>query len=770
MATETFQNIIIGSGEGGKFLAWHLASSGEKTVVVERRWIGGSCPNTNCLPSKNEIWSAKVAHLVRQAAHFGSPPGSAPVDMAAVRRRKRAMVDGLITLHLEKYQASGAELLMGQARFPAPKTIEVRLNEGGTATLTAERLFLNLGTRATIPPVPGLAESTPHTHIEVLELDRLPEHLVVIGGGYVGLEFAQAYRRFGSRVTILQNAPQLLHGLDSDVVAELQTILAEEGIEIFTSAELLKVEGRSGERVTLRVRAPDGETTITGSDILVAAGRTPNTSGIGLELAGVELDSHGYIKVNDRLQTTAPNVWAIGECAGSPQFTHASLDDFRVIRENLAGRYRSTAMRLMPSCLFTDPPVAHVGLTETEAARRGIPFRLAKIPMPAVLRTRTLDETRGFMKALVDPRDDRILGFSMIGPEAGEVLATVQTAMLKDCPFTFLRDTILTHPTMGEGLNALFSTLNPAIQAHAQASAAISSPVPHVAQRRVLAGGINVFYREAGPANAPAVLLLHGFPASSFQYRELIPRLADRYRVIAPDLPGFGFTEVPDARGYRYCFNALAQTILAFTDVLSLQSYALYVFDYGAPTGFRLAMARPERVTAIISQNGNAYEEGLGDAWAPIRQYWSNPTTANREILRSVFTPDGIRREYHAGMSETQRVAPESYVLDAALIARPGNVDIQLDLFLDYANNVKMYPEFHRYFRASQPPLLAIWGKNDPYFIPAGAEAFRRDNPNATVQFLDTGHFALETHLEEITHAMRGFLAKQLGATRAASA
>jgi len=294
--------------------------------------------------------------------------------------------------------------------------------------------------------------------------------------------------------------------------------------------------------------------------------------------------------------------------------------------------------------------------------------------------------------------------------------------------------------------------------------------IPSSTFKTAVADGVNVFYREAGAANAPVVLLLHGFPASSFQFRELIPRLADRYHVIAPDLPGFGFTEVPDARGYRYSFNALAQTILAFTDALHLQSYALYVFDYGAPTGFRLAMARPERVTAIVSQNGNAYEEGLGDAWAPIRQYWTHPTSANRDVLRGALTPEGIRREYHTGMSAGQRIAPESYTLDAALIARPGNVEIQLDLFLDYANNVKIYPEFHRYFRAAQPPLLAIWGKNDPYFIPPGAEAFRRDIPNATVQFLDTGHFALETHLEEITHAMREFFSTHLGATRSASA
>jgi pimeloyl-ACP methyl ester carboxylesterase len=256
------------------------------------------------------------------------------------------------------------------------------------------------------------------------------------------------------------------------------------------------------------------------------------------------------------------------------------------------------------------------------------------------------------------------------------------------------------------------------------------------------------------------VLLLHGFPTSSFQYRELIPRLADRYRVIAPDLPGFGFTDIPVEREDKYSFDALAKTILAFTEALQLKHYALYVFDYGAPTGFRVAMARQERVTAIVSQNGNAYEEGLGDAWAPIRRYWSDPSAANREAIRGALTAQGIRREYSVGIPNPEGIAPEGYTLDAALIARPGNTDIQLDLFLDYANNVKLYPAFQEYFRKSKPPLLAIWGERDLYFIPPGAEAFRRDNPNATVQFLDTGHFALETHVEEIALAMRQFLAK----------
>ena len=283
--------------------------------------------------------------------------------------------------------------------------------------------------------------------------------------------------------------------------------------------------------------------------------------------------------------------------------------------------------------------------------------------------------------------------------------------------------------------------------------------IPRTFIHRVEADGVTVFYREAGAADAPVVLLLHGFPTSSFQYRELIPRLADRYRVIAPDLPGFGFTEVPEQRKYSYTFDELAQTILAFTDALGLARYALYVFDYGAPTGFRLAMARPERIKAIVSQNGNAYEEGLGNAWAPIRRYWNEPTLENREAIRKVLSLEGMRREYASGISNPEVIAPEGYTLDAALIARPGNTEIQLDLFLDYANNVKLYPTFHKYFRDWKPPLLAIWGRHDPYFTSAGAEAFRRDNPNATVQFLETGHFALETHLEEIASAMRRFLA-----------
>jgi len=463
---QQFENLILGSGEGGKYLAWHLAKAGQRTAVVERKWIGGSCPNINCLPSKNEIWSAKVADLVHHAARFGMATSPTAVDMARVRQRKREMVDGLIAMHLDRYKASGAELIMGLGCFVAPKTLEVRLNDGDKSMLVGDRVFLNLGTHATIPPITGLAESAPLTHIEVLELDRLPEHLIVLGGGYVGLEFAQAYRRFGSRVTVVEHGPQLLGREDLDVAEEMQRMLRGEGIDLILSADMLRVEGRSGDRVRISLRTPEGERSVLGSDILAATGRTPNTAGIGLEVAGIELDARGYIKVNDRLETSASDVWAIGECAGNAQFTHVSFDDFRIIRDNLAGGSRSTRDRLIPYCLFTDPPLARVGLSEGEAQRSGVDTRTAKLPMVAVLRTRTTGETAGFMKALVEARGDRILGFTMIGPDAGEVMAAVQMAILGGLPYTAFCEAILTHPTMAEGLNALFTAIPAQTEIH----------------------------------------------------------------------------------------------------------------------------------------------------------------------------------------------------------------------------------------------------------------------------------------------------------------
>src|SRR5439155_10274777 len=456
---ERFEALILGSGAGGKLLAWHLARSGRRTAVVERQWVGGSCPNVNCMPSKNEIWSANVAYVAQHAAEFGTTTGRVAIDMVRVRQRKRDMVDGQIAGHLRHYKDSGAGLIMGSGRFVAPKTLEVRLNDGGTRVLTADQIFLNLGTHATIPDVPGLVAASPLTNIEALELDHVPPHLIVLGGGYVGLEFAQAYRRFGSRVTIIQQGSQLLSQEDPDVSEELHRILSDEGITSLVSAQTLRVQGRSGKDVTVSVRTAAGEQRIEGSDLLVAVGRTPNTTGIGLEQAGVELDARGYVRVNDQLETTAPDVWAIGECAGTPHFTHASVDDFRIIKDNLAGGNRNTRDRLIPYCVFTDPPLAHVGLSERDAHRQSVATRVAKLPMSDVLRVQAVDARPGLMKVLVSASDDRILGFTMIGPEAGEVMAAVQAAMLAELPYPKLRDAVLAHLTMAEGLGALLANV-----------------------------------------------------------------------------------------------------------------------------------------------------------------------------------------------------------------------------------------------------------------------------------------------------------------------
>src|SRR5262245_40104901 len=458
---ERFEILVLGSGAGGKLLAWHMARAGRRTAVVERRWIGGSCPNVNCLPSKNEIQSAKVASLVRRGAEYGAKTGRVAIDMVTVRERKRKMVHAQIAAHLRNYTESGVQLIMGSGRFVAPKTLKVRLNDGGTRVLVGDRVFINVGTHAAIPPVPGLEAARPLTNIEALELDYLPPHLIVLGGGYVGLEFAQAYRRFGSNVTVIEHAPQLMAREDPDVSEELQRILADEAIQFLIGAEIVRVDGRSGKEVVVGVRTIAGEQKLEGSDILVATGRVPNTADIGLDKAGVELDGHGFVRVNERLEASTPDVWAIGECAGSPQFTHVSEDDFRIIRDNLAGGRRSTRDRLVPYCMFTDPQLARVGLSEADAQRQGIDVRVARLAMSGVLRAQTTGATQGFMKALIGALDDRIVGFTMIGSEAGEVVAAVQTAMLAELPYAILRDAVIAHPTMAEGLGPLLSNVAP---------------------------------------------------------------------------------------------------------------------------------------------------------------------------------------------------------------------------------------------------------------------------------------------------------------------
>jgi pyruvate/2-oxoglutarate dehydrogenase complex dihydrolipoamide dehydrogenase (E3) component len=454
-AAEEYDLVVLGSGAAGKILAWTLASRGQRAVVIERKYVGGSCPNIACLPSKNVIHSAKVASFFRRSEEFGISKSGWQIDMAAVRDRRRQMVDGLIAMHRNKYQASGAELVMGNGRFVAPKTVEVTLNAGGVRTLSGKTVVINTGSRARIDDTPGLAESHPLTHIEALDLDQLPEHLIVLGGGYVGLELAQAFRRFGSRVTVVERNQSLIHREDPDVTEAMERLFRDEGIDVFTGTVVQSVEGKSGQSV--RLRAARGE--IEGTHLLVAGGRTPNTDGIGLEVAGVETDERGHVKVNERLQTTARNVWAVGDCAGSPYFTHIGVDDFRVVLDNLwGGGSRVTTGRQVPFCLFTDPELARVGLNEREARERGIRYRLLKIPLEDVLRTRAISETRGFLKALVEKAGDRILGFTAFGVEAGEVMAVAQVAMAAGAPYTTLRDMVLTHPTMAEGISDLFSS------------------------------------------------------------------------------------------------------------------------------------------------------------------------------------------------------------------------------------------------------------------------------------------------------------------------
>jgi pyruvate/2-oxoglutarate dehydrogenase complex dihydrolipoamide dehydrogenase (E3) component len=349
-STENYDILVIGSGEAGKYLAWTMAGEGHRTAVVERKLIGGSCPNIACLPSKNIIHSAKVRSFTMRAAEFGIELESAVTSMKGVQARKRAMVDSLRQLHLDRYRASGAELIMGEARFVGERAVDVALADGGMHRISGERVFLDLGTHATVPDVPGLAAARPMTHVELLDLDRLPEHLIVMGGGYVGLELAQAMRRFGARVTVIEHGPQLAGREDADVGAALLELFRDEGITVHLQTQVRSVEGESGSDVHIVTQGPDGEGLVEGTDLLVGVGRTPNTGGIGLERAGVKLTETGYIAVDERLATTAAGVWAMGECAGSPKFTHVAFDDFRVVHDNLIGGSSTTTDRLVPYC------------------------------------------------------------------------------------------------------------------------------------------------------------------------------------------------------------------------------------------------------------------------------------------------------------------------------------------------------------------------------------------------------------------------------------
>jgi pyruvate/2-oxoglutarate dehydrogenase complex dihydrolipoamide dehydrogenase (E3) component len=457
-SVEEYDLVILGGGTGSTIAAWTIAGQGQRVAVIDRKYIGGSCPNIACLPSKNIIHGAKVASYVRRSEEYGVGKEGFAVDMSAVRDRKRRMVSDLNELYLENYKQSGAEFILGSGRFVAPKTVEASLSDGTVRRLRAKNVIVSTGTRAALDPIAGLADARPLTHVEALELDEVPEHLIVIGGGYVGLELSQAMRRFGSKVTVIERNEQVVQREDDDVTKAMGELFRDEGIDILLNAQVKRVSGISGQSAKVTLEQDGREKTLEGSHLLVAAGRLPNTDALGLELAGVELTERRYIRVNERLQTTAPGVWAIGEVAGSPQFTHISIDDSRVVRDNLAGGNRVTTGRQVPFCLFTDPEFARVGLSEKEAKARGMDYRLFKIPLTQVLRARTLSETRGFLKALVEVDGDRILGFTAFAVGGGEIMACVQVAMIGRLPYTALRDAVLAHPTLAEGLEALFSS------------------------------------------------------------------------------------------------------------------------------------------------------------------------------------------------------------------------------------------------------------------------------------------------------------------------
>ncbi|HEV8045330.1 MAG TPA: mercuric reductase [Rubrobacter sp.] len=459
--SQHYDAVVIGSGQGGSPLAGTLAGAGRKTAIIEREHVGGTCINEGCTPTKTMVASARVAYLDRRSADYGVQNGPVNVDMVEVRQRKRNIVEtfrGGSEQRLE--DAENLDLIRGEARFTGPKELEVRLDGGETAQLTAENIFINVGARPGGVPVEGLDAVPTLDSTTVMELDEVPEHLLVLGGGYVGLEFAQMFRRFGSEVTVVQRGPQLLSREDTDVAEAVAEILREDGVAVLLETEAQSVRQDESGGIQLTVNGPDGEDTISGSHLLVAAGRPPNTDLLNLEAAGVEMDKRGFVKVNERLETNVPGVYALGDVKGGPAFTHVSYNDYQVIEANLLnGGDATIADRLVPYTVFMDPQLGRVGLGEAEAREQGRDVRVASMPMSHVARALEMDESRGMMKAVVDAGTGEILGCAVLGIEGGEIMAMIQIAIMGKLPYTALRDGMFAHPTLAESLNSLFATV-----------------------------------------------------------------------------------------------------------------------------------------------------------------------------------------------------------------------------------------------------------------------------------------------------------------------
>ncbi len=462
--TEELDAIIIGTGQAGKPLAGALAEADHRTAIIERDRVGGTCVVRGCTPTKTMVASARVAHLARRAGDYGVETGSVEVNMEAVRRRKRQIVDEW-SAGSEKgmRRHETLELIMGEARFTGAHEVTVRRADGGERRLRADRIFVNTGARPHVPPVPGLEEVPYLNSTSIMELDVVPEHLLVLGGGFIGLEFAQMFRRFGARVTVIDRGPRIAGREDEDISEALHEILTDDGIGVLTGAEAESVEvaGEDGSKVVLHLNQGGNRETLSGSHLLVAAGRVPNTDALAPEAAGIELDEAGNIQVDERLESSVPGVYALGDVAGSPPFTHMAYDDFRIVKANLLDSGdRTTRNRLLTYTVFTDPQLGRVGLTEGQAREKGFDVAVAKLPMARVARAMEMDETRGLMKAVVDRSTDEILGVAILGVEGGEVAAVLQVAMIGGLPYTALRDGVIAHPTLAESLNNLFQTMD----------------------------------------------------------------------------------------------------------------------------------------------------------------------------------------------------------------------------------------------------------------------------------------------------------------------